>query len=114
MLAMRSELTADQVLRVIAALEAAWDRDDKALAALVSGGSGERPLAVLVAEFGEIGVNPAYPAHHTVWLAETCERGLIHPVDELDVTFVPRMADLGMTALRRDATGKTAGHPAAA
>ncbi|MEU2600920.1 hypothetical protein ABZ669_27895 [Streptomyces hirsutus] len=63
---------------------------------------------------GEIGVNPAYPADCTVWLAETCERGLIHPVDELDVAFVPRMADLGMTAMRRDATGKAAGHPAAA
>ncbi|MER6318841.1 hypothetical protein ABT237_34545 [Streptomyces sp. NPDC001581] len=63
---------------------------------------------------GEIGVNPAYPADCTVWLAETCERGLLHPVDELDVTFVPRMADLAMTAMRRDATGKAAGHPAAA
>ncbi|MEU0119305.1 hypothetical protein ABZ137_37915 [Streptomyces bobili] len=64
---------------------------------------------------GEIGVNPAYPAAGcTVWLAETCERGLIHPADELDVAFVPRMADLGMTAMRRDATGKAAGHPTAA
>ncbi|MEV6616744.1 NAD-dependent epimerase/dehydratase family protein [Streptomyces sp. NPDC051051] len=63
---------------------------------------------------GEIGVDPAYPADCAVWLAETCERGLIHPVDELDVAFVPRMADLGMTAMRRDATGKAAGHPAAA
>lgn len=63
---------------------------------------------------GEIGVNPAYPGDCTVWLAETCERGLIHPVDELDVAFVPRLADLGMTAMRRDATGKAAGHPAAA
>jgi hypothetical protein len=62
---------------------------------------------------GEIGVNPAYPAPCTVWLAQTCERGLIHPVDELDVAFVPRLADLGMTAMRRDATGKAAGHPAA-
>ncbi|MFJ4428797.1 hypothetical protein [Streptomyces bobili] len=43
---------------------------------------------------GEIGVNPAYPAAGCpVWLAETCERGLIHPADELDVAFVPRMAD---------------------
>ncbi|WP_331755414.1 hypothetical protein OG936_39495 (plasmid) [Streptomyces sp. NBC_00846] len=64
---------------------------------------------------GEIGVNPAYPAARcTVWLAETCERGLLHPVDELDVAFVPRLADLGMTAMRRDATGKAAGHQAVA
>lgn len=64
---------------------------------------------------GEIGVNPAYPAAGcTVWLVETCERGLLQPVEELDVVFVPRLADLGMTAMRRDATGKAAGHPAAA
>ncbi|MEU2441808.1 hypothetical protein ABZ595_37350 [Streptomyces rubradiris] len=50
---MPSELTPDQVLRVVAALEAAWGGDDDALAALVRGGSGERPLAVLIAEFGE-------------------------------------------------------------
>ncbi|MCX4513964.1 hypothetical protein OHA27_27315 [Streptomyces sp. NBC_01619] len=62
---------------------------------------------------GEIGINPACPtATFTVWLAETCERGLLHPVDELDVAFAPRMADLSMTAMRRDATGKAAGHPA--
>ncbi|MER7728572.1 hypothetical protein [Streptomyces sp. NPDC096323] len=63
---------------------------------------------------GEIGVNPAFPADRKVWLAETCERGLLHPVEQLGVTFVPRMADLGMTAMRRDATGKAAGHPVAA
>ncbi|MFJ8768912.1 hypothetical protein [Streptomyces clavifer] len=62
---------------------------------------------------GEIGVNPAYPAPCTVWRAETCERGLLHPAEELDVVFVPRMAELGMTAMRRDSTGKAAGHPAA-
>ncbi|MGW3661422.1 hypothetical protein ACWD6R_39980 [Streptomyces sp. NPDC005151] len=58
---------------------------------------------------GEIGVNPAYPADCTVWLAETCERGLIHPVDELDVAFVPRMADLGMTGPRSPGPGARAG-----
>ncbi|MFF3316718.1 hypothetical protein ACFYV5_14550 [Streptomyces sp. NPDC003035] len=61
---------------------------------------------------GEIGVNPAYPAaDFTVWLAETCERGLLHPVEQLDVAFVPRLAELGMTAMRRDNSGKAAGHP---
>ncbi|GGU43102.1 hypothetical protein [Streptomyces violascens] len=61
---------------------------------------------------GEIGVNPAYPgAEITVWLAERCERGLLHPLDQLDVDFVPRLADLGMTAMRRDANGRAAGHP---
>lgn len=63
---------------------------------------------------GEIGVNPAYPGGSRVWLAEICERGLLHPIDELDVVFAPRLADLSMTAMRRDATGKAAGHPATA
>lgn len=60
---------------------------------------------------GEIGVNPAYPnADFEVWTAETCRRGLLHPVDQLAVTFAPRLADLSMTAMRRDETGKAAGH----
>ncbi|MGY1584588.1 hypothetical protein [Streptomyces sp. MN13] len=64
---------------------------------------------------GEIGFNPASPAARCrVWQADTCERGLVHPVDELEVTFMPRLADLAMTAMRRDATGKAAGHPAVA
>lgn len=61
---------------------------------------------------GEIGVNPAYPAADcAVWVAESCERGMLHPVEHLDVSFVPRLAELGMTAMRRDHTGKAAGHP---
>ena len=60
---------------------------------------------------GEIGINPAYPrADFTVWTAETCERGLLHPVEQLDVTFVPRLADLALTAMRRDPSGRAAGH----
>ncbi|WP_405004392.1 hypothetical protein OHV13_08595 [Kitasatospora purpeofusca] len=60
---------------------------------------------------GEIGINPAYPRSRCiVWTAETCERGLLHPTDQLDVTFLPRLAELGMTAMRRDETGKAAGH----
>lgn len=60
---------------------------------------------------GEIGINPAYPnSTCRTWVAETCERGLLHPVDELDLTPVPRLAELGMTAMRRDATGRAAGH----
>ncbi len=60
---------------------------------------------------GEIGVNPAYPrCAYQVWVAETCERGLLHPTERLDVGFVPRLAELGMTAMRRDGTGKAAGH----
>ncbi|MFE9688157.1 hypothetical protein, partial [Streptomyces sp. NPDC006285] len=49
---MEPELTADQVMRVIAALEAAWSEDSDALAALVRGGPGEEPLAMLVARCG--------------------------------------------------------------
>ncbi|MFJ9839249.1 hypothetical protein ACIRYZ_02095 [Kitasatospora sp. NPDC101155] len=60
---------------------------------------------------GEIGINTAYPrASYTVWTAEACERGLLHPVDQLDLTFLPRLAELSMTAMRRDQTGKAAGH----
>ncbi|MFD7983959.1 hypothetical protein ACFV4M_11360 [Kitasatospora indigofera] len=60
---------------------------------------------------GEIGINTAYPRSGcTVWTAETCERGLLHPVDQLDVAFFPRLAELSMTAMRRDETGKAAGH----
>ncbi|MFE9687853.1 hypothetical protein [Streptomyces sp. NPDC006285] len=49
---MEPELTADQVMRVIAALEAPWSEDSDALAALVRGGPGEEPLAMLVARYG--------------------------------------------------------------
>ncbi|MGA5135190.1 hypothetical protein ACPCTO_35980 [Streptomyces olivoreticuli] len=60
---------------------------------------------------GEIGINPAYPrAGCRVWAAETCPRGLVHPVEELDVSLVPRLAELRMTAMRRDGAGKAVGH----
>ncbi|MGW2255837.1 hypothetical protein ACWCXH_37695 [Kitasatospora sp. NPDC001660] len=60
---------------------------------------------------GEVGINPAYPrANCAMWIAETCERGLLHPVEQLDVKFLPRLAELSMTAMRRDETGKAAGH----
>jgi hypothetical protein len=60
---------------------------------------------------GEIGINPAYArASCTVWAAETCEHGLLHPLEQLDVTFVPRLAELSMTAMRRDKAGRPAGH----
>lgn len=48
---------------------------------------------------GEIGVTPAWPAGPTVWTVETCERGLLHPVEQLDVIFVPRLTDLYLTAI---------------
>ncbi len=60
---------------------------------------------------GEIGINPTYPrANCTAWTAETCERGLLHPAEQLDVEFLPRLAELSMTAMRRDETGTAAGH----
>ncbi|MFC9219740.1 hypothetical protein ACFT8W_02800 [Streptomyces hygroscopicus] len=49
---MPPELTPDQVLRAVAALEAAWADDNDALAALVRSGHGEQPLAVLIAQYG--------------------------------------------------------------
>ncbi|WP_424892381.1 hypothetical protein [Streptomyces sp. XH2] len=60
---------------------------------------------------GEIGINPAYPrAGCRIWTAEVCPGGLVHPVEELNVSLVPRLAELRMTAMRRDGTGKAAGH----
>lgn len=50
---------------------------------------------------GEIGLNLAWPAGARAWIAETCERGLLHPAEKLPLTFVPRLADLRDTALGR-------------
>ncbi|MGV9884537.1 hypothetical protein [Streptomyces sp. NPDC003006] len=49
---MSRTLTPDQVMRAVAALEAAWANDDDALSALARGGHDEQPLAMLIAEFG--------------------------------------------------------------
>ncbi|MFI9588173.1 hypothetical protein ACIHCQ_41785 [Streptomyces sp. NPDC052236] len=49
---MSPELTPDQVMRAVSALEAAWAGDDDALAALARSGHGERSLAELVAQYG--------------------------------------------------------------
>ncbi|MGY1582050.1 hypothetical protein [Streptomyces sp. MN13] len=57
---------------------------------------------------------PLPPARSPRSSAGGREAGRHHPVDELDITFMPRLADLAMTAMRRDATGKAAGHPAVA
>ncbi|MDQ0990724.1 hypothetical protein [Streptomyces sp. V3I7] len=63
---------------------------------------------------GEIGVNLAYPrGSYAVWTAEICDRGLLHPVEQLDVTFIPRLTDLRATALGKAAfrtTTATAAH----
>lgn len=63
---------------------------------------------------GEIGVNLAYPrGSYVVWVAETCDRGLLHPVEQLDVTFTPRLTDLRATALGKAAfvtTSEAAAH----
>lgn len=62
---------------------------------------------------GEIGINTAYArGSSTVWSAQTCEHGLLHPVEQIEAELVPRLADLSMTAMRRDETGKAAGHQA--
>ena len=50
---------------------------------------------------GEIGLNLAWPAPARAWTAETCQRGLLHPAEELPLTFIPRLADLRDTALGR-------------
>ncbi|MER7671297.1 hypothetical protein ABTY61_22915 [Kitasatospora sp. NPDC096128] len=47
-------LTPDQVLRVVAAFEAAWKNDDDALVALAHPSPGEEPLTSLIADYGTI------------------------------------------------------------
>ncbi len=58
---------------------------------------------------GEIGVNLATPAPVALWTARTCERGLLHPQEQIDAALHPRLADLHGTAL-----GKAAFTPHAA
>ncbi|MDA0643107.1 MULTISPECIES: hypothetical protein [Nonomuraea] len=49
---------------------------------------------------GEIGLNLAWPTGARVWTAEVVG-GLLHPVEELALTLVPRLSDLRDTALCR-------------
>ncbi|MFJ3216107.1 hypothetical protein ACIPLC_09325 [Kitasatospora sp. NPDC086801] len=50
---------------------------------------------------GEIGINPAYPdATFAVWRAETCERGLLHPVEEVAAVPAPRLVPWLVAPLR--------------
>ncbi len=51
-----AELTRDEVLRVLTALEAAWTRDDDGLQALLVVGPGEQPLAVAIAAYTSEGL----------------------------------------------------------
>ncbi len=61
---------------------------------------------------GEIGFNLAFPrAACAVWQAEACERGLLHPTEQLDLLPVPRLADLRGTALGRAAFPTPAATP---
>ncbi|MCX4744135.1 hypothetical protein OG455_01170 [Kitasatospora sp. NBC_01287] len=47
------ELSRDEVLRALAALEAGWQRDERGLAVLGERGPGERTLPALLAIYGE-------------------------------------------------------------
>ncbi|GLW53574.1 hypothetical protein [Kitasatospora phosalacinea] len=50
---------------------------------------------------GEIGVNPANPhARITVWTAERCVRGLLHPTEQVAAVPAPRLAPWVFTPLR--------------
>ncbi|MFJ6380090.1 hypothetical protein ACIQI7_08830 [Kitasatospora sp. NPDC092039] len=61
---------------------------------------------------GEIGVNLATPAPVTLWTARTCERGLLHPQDQIAAALHPRLADLQSTALGKAAFTPHTTHPA--
>ncbi|WP_280728107.1 hypothetical protein [Kitasatospora sp. MAA4] len=47
-------MTPDEILRALAALEAAWNHDDRALAALAQRGRDEPALPALVADYGNL------------------------------------------------------------
>ncbi|MBV6700992.1 hypothetical protein [Kitasatospora aureofaciens] len=50
---------------------------------------------------GEIGINPAYPdADFTVWTAQTCGRGLLHPVEQIAAVPAPRLVPWLVAPLR--------------
>ncbi|MFI9156556.1 hypothetical protein [Kitasatospora aureofaciens] len=50
---------------------------------------------------GEIGINPAYPdAGFSVWTAETCEPGLLHPVEQIAAVPAPRLVPWLVAPLR--------------
>jgi len=61
---------------------------------------------------GEVGLNTAHPdLGLKAWVAVVGDDGLLHPGEELQLVPVPRLADLSLTAMRRDHTGRAAGHP---
>ncbi|MFJ3793615.1 hypothetical protein [Kitasatospora sp. NPDC090091] len=50
---------------------------------------------------GEIGINPAFPnARFTVWTAEMCGQGLLHPVEQVGAVPAPRLAPWLFAPLR--------------
>lgn len=52
---------------------------------------------------GEVGINPAYPdLDYRVYLAESDDRGLLHPSEELDLTIAPRLVDIKYTLMRNN------------
>lgn len=52
---------------------------------------------------GEIGVNPAYPdLRYRILSAELDDRHLLRPVEELELTIVPRLVDIKYTLMRNN------------
>lgn len=50
---------------------------------------------------GEVGINPAYPdLQYRVLRAETDDRGLLHPTEQLDLTIAPRLVDIKHSLMR--------------
>ncbi|MEU7092588.1 hypothetical protein [Kitasatospora aureofaciens] len=50
---------------------------------------------------GEIGVNPAYPdASFSVWTTEICDRGLLHPIEQVAAVPAPRLVPWLVAPLR--------------
>jgi hypothetical protein len=61
---------------------------------------------------GEVGINTAHPELNLrAWTGQADTDGRLHVGEELDLTPVPRLADLSLTAMRRDSSGRATGHP---
>ncbi|MEE1820791.1 hypothetical protein PUR61_01015 [Streptomyces sp. BE20] len=80
-------MTPDQMLRVLAALEAAWTGDALALESLAHTGPGEKPLPVAIADYADLALQSLTAAAHGV------RDGL--PPDEIQAAAARMVADTG-------------------
>ncbi|MGW2402763.1 hypothetical protein ACWCYY_40115 [Kitasatospora sp. NPDC001664] len=99
-------MTPDEILRVLAALEAAWTGDDQALESLATTGPGEKPLHAAIADYADLALQSLTAANHGI------HDGL--PPDQLQALVAQMGADTGtrMTKLLAQTLQLWAGQPA--